>query len=89
MPTAEELHATLAWLEPVLAAGGRVLVHCVGGLGRSGTIAACLLRSRGVSAEEAIAMVRAARSPRAIETHAQEAFVRGTLRFDADLPQSS
>lgn len=89
VPGADELRPILAWIDAALARGGRVLVHCVGGLGRSGTIAACLLRSRGSSAEEAIATVRAARSPRAIETSAQEAFVRDGEGCEPARPQSA
>ena len=65
-----------AWpaLQARLAAGGRVLVHCRGGLGRAGTVAACMLRGLGESAEAAIASVRAVR-PGAIETAEQEAWV--------------
>jgi ADP-ribosyl-[dinitrogen reductase] hydrolase len=55
--------------------GGRVLVHCRGGLGRAGTVAACLLVEFGVRPEEAIQRVRIAR-PNAIETSAQERYVR-------------
>jgi protein-tyrosine phosphatase len=51
-----------------------VVVHCWGGLGRSGTIAAACLVARGAGAEEAIAAVRAAR-PGAVQTAAQELFV--------------
>jgi ADP-ribosyl-[dinitrogen reductase] hydrolase len=58
-----------------LRAGERVLVHCRGGLGRAGTIAARLLAELGTPPEEAIARVRAAR-PGAIETPEQEAHVR-------------
>ncbi len=58
-----------------LAGGGRVLLHCRGGLGRTGTIAARLLVEAGLPAEAAIAQVRAAR-PGAIETRAQEDHVR-------------
>jgi protein-tyrosine phosphatase len=47
----------------------------MGGLGRSGTVAACYLVAAGASAEAAIAAVRAARGPRALETIAQEEFV--------------
>jgi protein-tyrosine phosphatase/nicotinamidase-related amidase len=76
VPTPEELTRALGWIEAALAGGGGVLIHCVGGLGRSGTVAACWLRSRGASAEDAIAEVRRVRTPRAIETAEQEAFVR-------------
>lgn len=54
--------------------GFNVLVHCRGGLGRAGTIAARLLVESGVAPEEAIARVRAVR-PGAIETAEQEAYV--------------
>src|SRR5882757_8602023 len=53
-----------------------VLVHCRGGLGRAGTIAARLLIELGMEPTKAIENVRAAR-PGAIETSDQERFVRG------------
>lgn len=59
----------------VLRRGGRVCLHCMGGLGRTGMIAARLLVEFGVHPEDAIRMVRAAR-PGAIETRAQEDYVR-------------
>jgi len=52
-----------------------VVMTCMGGLGRSGTIAACFLAAAGMSPGAAIAAVRAARGPRALETKAQEDFV--------------
>lgn len=58
-----------------LTAGRKILLHCLGGLGRSGTIAARLLIERGLQPVTAIAAVRAAR-PGAIETDAQCAYVR-------------
>jgi len=57
-----------------LAHGARVLVHCAGGFGRTGTIAARILVEFGVEPADAIAAVRTAR-PGAIETAAQERFV--------------
>lgn len=51
--------------------GFDVLVHCRGGLGRAGTIAARLLVELGVAPTEAIAQVRGVR-PGAIETGEQE-----------------
>jgi ADP-ribosyl-[dinitrogen reductase] hydrolase len=59
----------------LLRGGHDVLVHCRGGLGRAGTIAARLLVELGMDPAEAIARVRAVR-PGAIETREQERFVR-------------
>lgn len=59
----------------ILSGGGRVVVHCKGGLGRAGTVAARLLIEFGSAPEEAIARVRAAR-PGAIETAHQERYLR-------------
>jgi protein-tyrosine phosphatase len=72
----EDMAGMVAWLDEQLREGARVLVHCVGGLGRSGMAAACYLTTRGLDAGAAIAEVRRARSPYAIETTKQEAFVR-------------
>ncbi|UPG71023.1 hypothetical protein MVG78_10365 [Roseomonas gilardii subsp. gilardii] len=57
-----------------LDAGERLAIHCWGGLGRSGTVAAALLVARGLPAPEAVMQVRRAR-PGAIETAEQEAWV--------------
>jgi len=58
-----------------LDAGENIVVHCRGGLGRAGMVSARLLVEAGANPEDAMARVRAAR-PGAIETHAQEAWVR-------------
>jgi protein-tyrosine phosphatase len=63
-------------LRAVLHSGGRVLVHCRGGLGRAGTVAARVLIDLGHAPEDAIQRVRVVR-PGAIETAAQEAYLRG------------
>ena len=63
-----------AKLRTVLACGGRVLIHCRGGLGRAGMLAARLLVETGVPAADAMAKVRAVR-PGAVETRAQERWV--------------
>lgn len=58
--------------------GDRICVHCMGGLGRTGLFAARILVEFGMSADEAILAVRAAR-PGTIETVAQEKYVRSCL----------
>ena len=70
----ERWQALLPSLKAQLAAGGKILVHCRGGLGRAGTVAACLLVEMGDVASEAIRKVRSAR-PRAIETSEQQRYV--------------
>lgn len=59
-----------AGLRQQLRAGQRVLVHCRGGLGRAGTVAARLLIELGTAPAVAMHQVRQAR-PGAIETSAQ------------------
>ncbi|NKW91737.1 protein phosphatase [Rhodobacteraceae bacterium R_SAG9] len=53
-----------------LQAGGRVLVHCRGGCGRSGMLVLRLMIEAGMNAEEALQRLRAVR-PCAVETDAQ------------------
>jgi ADP-ribosyl-[dinitrogen reductase] hydrolase len=57
-----------------LSTGTAVHVHCRGGRGRAGTVAARLLIERGWSPSEAIGLIRASR-PGAIETSAQEDYL--------------
>lgn len=56
--------------------GQKIVVHCAGGLGRTGTITARLLVDFGMSPAEGIEIVRRVR-PGAIETAAQERYVLG------------
>jgi ADP-ribosyl-[dinitrogen reductase] hydrolase len=58
-----------------LWAGENVVVACLGGLGRTGTIIGCLLVDTGLSGDDAIAITRRARHG-TIEMPAQESFVR-------------
>jgi ADP-ribosyl-[dinitrogen reductase] hydrolase len=82
----------LAWrgagpqLRRLIRRGGRVLVHCRGGLGRAGTVAARLLVELGMEPEPALGAVRRAR-PGAIGMREQEAHVRACHAI-ADDPRS-
>jgi len=60
--------------------GGSILIHCRGGLGRAGTIAARMLVEFGMDAQSAIDAVRRVR-PGAIQTHEQEKHVWGCHRI--------
>lgn len=57
-------------------ATANVAVACMGGVGRTGTVAACALVDGGMTPDEAIATVREVRHPTAVETAEQERFVR-------------
>ena len=61
-------------LRTLLRDGRDILVHCRGGLGRAGTIAARLLVELGMEPAVAIRRVRAVR-PGAVETPEQEKYV--------------
>lgn len=59
----------------MLKDGGSILVHCRGGLGRTGMVVASLLVEMGMSPEQAIQLTRQHR-PGAIETSGQESYVK-------------
>ena len=61
-------------IKSILSGGGKVLLHCRGGIGRTGTIAAKLLVEFGFKPSDAVALVRRTR-PGTIETQAQEQYV--------------
>ena len=62
-------------IRALLREGGKVLVHCRAGLGRTGLVAGRLLVEFGMDPEQAILTVRQAR-PGTIENTAQERYVR-------------
>lgn len=75
-------------LRAQLRAGFNLLVHCKGGLGRAGTVAARLMIELGVAPNDAVAAVRTAR-PGAIETSAQLAYVMGLKEVREVEPSTS
>ena len=79
---AEEYEELIRGIVERMRDGKNVIVHCRGGLGRTGTVAACVLVALGNhSADEAIDAVRAARRG-TVQTEEQEEFVR---RFEETL----
>ena len=61
-PGLNDLHEVIEWINQEIE-DGKVLVHCLGGIGRSGMVATAYLISKGFSLNEAIKRVRA-RVPR-------------------------
>lgn len=68
-PSLDELRAAVRFIQQRADKG--VVVHCGAGLGRTGTVLAAYLVSRGASAPAALAQVRALR-PGSVETPDQE-----------------
>jgi atypical dual specificity phosphatase len=70
-PSMEQVAAFVAALTPWMDSGEKVAVHCGAGLGRTGTMLACYLVSRGMPAEKALREVRK-RRPGSVESREQE-----------------
>ena len=70
VPSLHQLFHSVQTLEAVISQGGRVLVHCYGGLGRTCLIVASLLLSLDprMSPEAVIRLMRDKRGPRAVQT---------------------
>jgi Inositol hexakisphosphate len=83
VPTAEQMTKILAAIKSELDQGRAVYVHCWGGIGRTGTVAACWLVEQGLAADDALARVQMLRWGkheqwlRSPETDEQCDFVRG------------
>lgn len=73
----EERHRKLVdEIVEALEGGRTVVIHCLGGMGRTGLVAATVLVALGYSAQEAIRFVQEAR-PGTIENEAQIGYVEG------------
>ena len=70
-PSKEQIDSFVRFVDSRLEGGHRVVAHCLGGYGRTGTMLACYLVRRGMASDEAIALVREKR-PGSIEGDAQE-----------------
>lgn len=76
VPTSEALAPAVRRVLADAHAGRNVAIHCHAGRGRTGLFAACLAREAlGLSGDEAITWVRR-HVPGAVETPAQQRFVR-------------
>jgi protein-tyrosine phosphatase/nicotinamidase-related amidase len=77
VPNKNDLPELVEWIDRALKQKHNVLIHCVGGLGRSGVVAASyLVLKENMQPVEAIKTVRTYRSHRTIENHLQEEFIR-------------
>ena len=76
VPTLEQLEYVINWIETKIKENKSVMVHCRGGLGRTGTVVdAFLMYENGYTAEEAIKYIRSLR-PGSIENYNQIKFLK-------------
>lgn len=61
-------------MQALLGQGGTLAIHCKGGSGRTGLIAARLLVDRGLPRDQAVAMIQSLR-PKAIQHPAHVAWL--------------
>lgn len=73
-PMPRNAHEALNVLIAKIDAGHKVLIHCKGGVGRTGMIGACYLVTKGYTPQEAIQKVRSVHNAY-IQTRNQELFV--------------
>ena len=83
IPTPAGMRATLDAIAQALQAGGVAYIHCKAGVGRTGTVAGCLLVESGFAPDEALALLQRKwqvaqqreHSPLTPETDDQRAFI--------------
>ncbi len=70
-PTQDQIEEFVSFVNNLIFSKKKIVVHCDAGIGRTGTMLACYLVSKGCNARKAIVEVRK-RRPGSIETLEQE-----------------
>jgi atypical dual specificity phosphatase len=89
-PTQQQIDQVVKFIDHELEQNHGALLHCRAGIGRTGTMLACYLVSKGLDPAEAIEQVRESR-PGSCEVYAQEYAVHQyarRLRLQGDMDSS-
>lgn len=60
-PTEQLMRKILSTINQILKDGGRLYLHCYGGIGRTGTVVGCYLVEQGMSGNQALTKIMAIR----------------------------
>jgi protein-tyrosine phosphatase len=60
-PTLEQLAEGITFIRQVMVGGGKVYIHCQGGIGRAPTMAAAYFINQGLKLDEAIELIKKSR----------------------------
>lgn len=83
-PSIDDIETFVEFVDKASPRGIGVGVHCLAGMGRTGTMLACYLVSKGEDASVAVARVRRER-PGSVETPAQEEVVLQYARHTSEV----
>lgn len=81
VPEYQSLRSLISELQTDFSNGVQLLIHCRGGIGRTGLVCSCLAITTCLSADDAMALVTTKRGQTVPETEAQVDLIR---RFEAD-----
>jgi len=84
LPDVDTMRRILQLVDAAVQNERPIYLHCHGGIGRTGTVVGCWLRERGLTGEQALAllarkwqvMAKRHRAPHTPETEAQREFIR-------------
>lgn len=89
VPKMDAMRQTVARIVKDANAGEKILIHCVGGQGRTGTVLGCIARAQlGLGGKEAIRFVRSA-IPEAIETGEQQELIHNFIEKAVETEDTS
>ncbi len=90
LPTPAEMAKLLDAIDEALAAGRTIYLHCLGGIGRTGTTVGCWLVRHGMSGEEALAHLNSLyRTAEQSKTYSRSPEVDAQVNFILDWKESA
>jgi protein-tyrosine phosphatase len=83
----DSLQRGVAWVREKLAGGGKVYIHCHHGVGRAPLLASCVLVADGLSAQDALRLVKSRRWQASPNEEQLQALVTYAQRLDPAGPK--